>query len=443
MALVELKEVQRHWNAFGKTDPLWAIVAHPDKRFGKWKPDDFFACGEEEIGRILRYVDSLAFPLRRGRALDFGCGVGRLTQALGRRFRHCYGVDIAPSMIKLARKFDRPWPCFLREAAQLWRTWLSGRQRWADCWAGVTRMLKGRRVHFLVNESNDLTLFADNTFDFVYSSLVLQHMRPEYSKNYIKEFVRVLAPGGLAVFQIPSQPMPVRELPYKAAVRVEQTSLTVQPGERVTLPVRVKNLSNLIWPAVNVGNHWLNESGEKLQENDGRAALPTGLEPGEEVEVSLTVTAPDRPGQYGLEFDVVQESVVWFQTMGSETARIPCQVRADGLQLSVLGRNVMSRIRANRGYRLVAKLYRRILNSIRTKTPAPALGFEPVMETYGVPKDILVNWIQTHGGRIIDIQEDFSVGKDWESYRYYVTKPQSTTRRAGTNSTRLVDSALR
>src|SRR5207248_3614710 len=81
MAHMELKEVQRHWDAFGKTDPLWAILTQPDKRHGKWKYDEFFACGEEEIGRILRHAEALAFPLRWGRALDFGCGAGRLTQA--------------------------------------------------------------------------------------------------------------------------------------------------------------------------------------------------------------------------------------------------------------------------------------------------------------------------------------------------------------------------
>src|SRR6266851_2218658 len=146
MAYMELKEVQRHWDAFGKTDPLWAIVTRPDKRHGKWKYDEFFACGEEEIGRILRHVSSLSFPLHRGRALDFGCGVGRLTQALCRHFDRCDGIDIAPSMIDLARQYNQ----------------------------------HGNRCRYAVNDSNDLALFNDDTFDFIYSSLVLQHMRPEY-----------------------------------------------------------------------------------------------------------------------------------------------------------------------------------------------------------------------------------------------------------------------
>jgi hypothetical protein len=33
----------------------------------------------------------------------------------------------------------------------------------------------------------------------------LQHIRPIYSKNYLREFLRVLNPEGILVFQLPSQ----------------------------------------------------------------------------------------------------------------------------------------------------------------------------------------------------------------------------------------------
>src|SRR5262249_3108618 len=158
----------------------------------------------------------------------------------------------------------------------------------ADAWSSVSRLLMGQRCGFVLNETNDLAVFPDDAFDFVYSSLVLQHMKPEYSQNYIKEFLRVLAPGGLPVFQIPRQPLQQRELPYKAQVQLEPPPLELEPGQRITLPVRVKNASNLVWPAVNVGNHWLSETNEKLQQDDGRAALPTGMRPQEEAEVAIT-----------------------------------------------------------------------------------------------------------------------------------------------------------
>ncbi|HLJ97872.1 MAG TPA: methyltransferase domain-containing protein [Gemmataceae bacterium] len=415
---MELKEVQRHWDAFGKTDPLWAIMTRPDKRHGRWKAAEFFASGEEEIQRLMGCIASLAFPLRPGRALDFGCGVGRLTQALSRYFEESHGVDIAPSMIALAREYDRPGRRFRCEMARLWSTWRSGHFRWADRWPGFARLLKGKCCHYAVNDSGKLALFHDDTFDFVYSRLVLQHMKPEYSLNYIKEFLRVLAPGGLLVFQIPSHPLLERATPYKACIRMRQPSLTIRPGKQSALLVQVKNASDLTWPAVNLGNHWLSETGELLVADDGRVALPTGMRPGQEVQVSITITAPKRPGQYWLELDVVQELVTWFQHMGSETSRIPCQVQGRGPNWTDLSRKFKRWLRARRGYGLAARLYRKLHRRGEPATP----GFEPVMETYGVPREELVKWIENHGGRIVDIQHDWAVGKDWESFRYYVTK---------------------
>src|SRR5207248_4370527 len=134
---------------------------------------------------------------------------------------------------------------------RLWRRGQPDRSRWANSWPGLARLLRRQRCHFVVNPANDLTLFPDDSFDLIYSSLVLQHMRPEYSLNYIKEFLRVLAPGGLLVFQIPSRLIPECELPYRASIRVEPTKLTVKPGQSMTLQVWMKNVSDFTWPAVN------------------------------------------------------------------------------------------------------------------------------------------------------------------------------------------------
>jgi hypothetical protein len=156
------------------------------------------------------------------------------------------------------------------------------------------------------------------------------------------------------------------------------------------------------------------------------------MKPQQEVEVSITVTAPKRPGQYRLEFDVVQESVLWFQSMGSATIQIPCQIQASGRVLRAVGRRLRERVRAVRGFGAGVRLGRRLLRGLRTVAAgqayanppvAPTAGFEPIMETYGIPKDVLVKWIENHGGRVIEIQNDLSVGKDWESFRYYITKP--------------------
>jgi ubiquinone/menaquinone biosynthesis C-methylase UbiE len=59
-----------------------------------------------------------------------------------------------------------------------------------------------QNCRFVVNAAPDLKQFDSGSFDFVYSSLVLQHMpSQEMVEAYVGEFLRVLRPGGLAVFQ--------------------------------------------------------------------------------------------------------------------------------------------------------------------------------------------------------------------------------------------------
>ena len=59
------------------------------------------------------------------------------------------------------------------------------------------------RVDFVCNTKPNLKLFPDNSFDFVYSRITLQHIAPRYTKRYLREFVRVLSPGGMLSVQVP------------------------------------------------------------------------------------------------------------------------------------------------------------------------------------------------------------------------------------------------
>ncbi len=103
---MELKELQKNWDQFGKQDPLWAIMTWEGKKGNRWNPEEFFEIGKQEIKDVMQYVEKLGLFQQRGRALDFGCGVGRLTQALASYFDEVVGVDIAPSMVMLAKQYN-------------------------------------------------------------------------------------------------------------------------------------------------------------------------------------------------------------------------------------------------------------------------------------------------------------------------------------------------
>jgi len=166
----ELKRLRGVWNELGADDPLWAILSSPDKRGGRWDAEEFFAKGESEIAQIEAHCVPLARPRERRLAVDFGCGVGRLTRALAARYAQAIGVDISPSMVEQARALNAQFP----------------------------------NLRFVENATPRLEFLADGSVDFLYSTLTLHHIPAPLQRAYIGEFLRVLAPEGFAVFQIAS-----------------------------------------------------------------------------------------------------------------------------------------------------------------------------------------------------------------------------------------------
>jgi SAM-dependent methyltransferase len=155
----------RDWEELATLDPLFAILSDPQKRSGKWQLEEFFRTGAEEIARLMEHCQTLRLPRRQQRAIDFGCGVGRLTRALSGYFSESHGVDISNSMVETARRLNPG--CQFRQGSSL--------------------------------ES-----FPAGYADFIYSTLVLQHQPDQASvARIIKDLMRVLAPGGLLVFQMP------------------------------------------------------------------------------------------------------------------------------------------------------------------------------------------------------------------------------------------------
>jgi SAM-dependent methyltransferase len=75
------------------------------------------------------------------------------------------------------------------------------------------------RCEYILNATDDLGQFADGAFDFIYSGIVLQHVGAGNARRYVREFVRVLRPSGLAMFQLPSRlssPSVLSRLGYRA-----------------------------------------------------------------------------------------------------------------------------------------------------------------------------------------------------------------------------------
>lgn len=388
------------WDSHARRDPLWAILSEPDKKGGRWDVTRFFQTGVGEISYILYQLHSRGIPMGRRAALDFGCGVGRLTQALAPHFDHVIGVDISPRMIELAAGFNR--------------------------FAG--------RVQYISNGRPDLSAWRDGAFDVVVSSIVLQHIRPEQALTYLREFHRVLAPGGILVFQLPSHERgpgdppaapAVRAMPdeaYQASIHARQTpGRAVAPGSQLTLDLEVANTSLFQWSAhafglVRAGNHWLDRTGERmLLRDDGRTSLPETLPPGDRCGVALTITAPADEGEYLCELDLCHEGVVWFGEKGSRVLRFPVRVgEPQRGESSVVDEPASPPAAAAP-----------IVDEPRSAVPNPFDKEEGADEPepfpmHGIDKDTVIDFLRREGSELLHVENDPSCGADWVSFRYYV-----------------------
>jgi ubiquinone/menaquinone biosynthesis C-methylase UbiE len=168
----DIRKLAENWEGFARTDPLFAICTDPARDQGKWDLEEFFASGRQEIQTLLDCVKEVGLAIDPDRpALDFGCGVGRLTQALADHFSRCVGVDISSTMVDLARQHNQ----------------------------------HPDRCRFLVNESERLAPLDDGQFGFIYTNIVLQHVGVALVEGYLREFVRVLDTGGILIFQMPAR----------------------------------------------------------------------------------------------------------------------------------------------------------------------------------------------------------------------------------------------
>lgn len=373
---MDLKELQRNWELFGRTDPLRAILTGPPTSEG-WQEDEFFRTGRADIDAAFAVLDRIGAKPGKGRALDFGCGVGRLTQSLCARFDSVLGLDIAPAMIDLARRYNR----------------------------------FGERCEYAVNDRDDLSRLRSRSFDFVYSLIVLQHMRPEYSSRYIREFMRIAAPGGIIVFQLPAaaKTHSVAALPREAFAAQIELVRPIDPmsaSRRTTVFARVTNRSSHPWAqpapdralALNLGNHWRDRDGRMLKLDDGRTPVPLPLGPGATAEIELSIMAPATAGTYELELDLVQESVCWFAQRNSPVLKCLVDV----------GPNSAVQEPAQ--------------SPAASETPPAQSG--PKMEMYCVPRRTVERLIRRGGGRILTVIPHHGAGPDYENYQYFVEMPR-------------------
>src|SRR5581483_6315598 len=182
-------QMREDWNARAREDAGYYVA------FGRRDQSDadFYATATEVINSLeseLRRVP----PAQRSawKALEIGCGPGRLMRPMSRHFAEIHGVDVSDEMIALASERLRDVP----------------------------------NAHPHVTDGASLSQFADAWFDFVYSYAVFQHVPSrDVIASYMRETCRVLKNGGLARLQFNGMPARDSSFDTWAGARVTSSEI--------------------------------------------------------------------------------------------------------------------------------------------------------------------------------------------------------------------------
>jgi 2-polyprenyl-3-methyl-5-hydroxy-6-metoxy-1,4-benzoquinol methylase len=165
----------REWEKFGRADPYFGVCNLNDNRGSALTGDAarrFWDSGEREVGSMAAVIEAeWGHVLAPRRALDFGCGVGRLTIPLARRAGQVVAVDVSPAMIERAQRHVHD--------------------------AGLTN------VQFAV--SDPALAQVTGPLDFVMSFIVFQHIPPELGYQLAAAILQRLAPGGFGALHFTVQ----------------------------------------------------------------------------------------------------------------------------------------------------------------------------------------------------------------------------------------------
>jgi len=212
------------WEFYGQEDPYYGVLS--DDKYLKSRLDEstlnsFFALGQDYIDATLTTVrEHVDADPATGRALDFGCGVGRLTFPLAKVFEAVVGVDISTSMLDEARRNADRLAC--------------------------------HNVEFLLGDVTFSHLTGG--FDLVHSFIVFQHIRADRGERIVQQLIDRLNEGGIGILHFTYADATTTPLIRRAATKAYErlpfvygirNVLKRQPFRRPPMQMNLYDLSRI------------------------------------------------------------------------------------------------------------------------------------------------------------------------------------------------------
>lgn len=168
-----LAKIKAAWTHLGLSRPHFSVLTNkiylPENLENNL--DNFYTSGENEAARTGRMLERHGVTdLSDKVCVEYGCGVGRVTMGLARRCKYIHGYDISQGHLDLAKQRAKELDI-------------------GNC-----------RFHLC----SDNLLEPLEKCDFFYSVIVFQHNPPPVIRHLIRNALRALNTGGIAIFQVPT-----------------------------------------------------------------------------------------------------------------------------------------------------------------------------------------------------------------------------------------------
>ena len=170
-----LRRTTEQWTALGEKDPYWSVLSDEKFRIESFEThsQSFWDSGVFVLNELDDVINQHSISVNYGTVVELGCGVGRLTRFLAERFEHTIALDISPGNLEICR--------------------------------AETRTTKGSVEPTLIQNPQELEKLPH--FDLFVSYIVLQHNPPPIQYFVLNSALKLLRPGGLAMFQVPTMGM--------------------------------------------------------------------------------------------------------------------------------------------------------------------------------------------------------------------------------------------
>jgi ubiquinone/menaquinone biosynthesis C-methylase UbiE len=187
MRLKTTEIMRRDWDERAKKNAFHYIASWRKE----WDLDSFLSSGEQDYQKFVLPILKRCKIASVGKVMvELGCGAGRMTPNFARHYEHVLALDLSIEMLERARQVHS----------------------------------KQRNILWMRTSGADLACLANDSADFVFSYLVLQHLPNEdLVFAYVREILRILKPGGAFLFQFNGSDSPTMNLRGRVAWGIVDT----------------------------------------------------------------------------------------------------------------------------------------------------------------------------------------------------------------------------